>query len=583
MQFHERIASARRSHALTWIMVLGMVAVLSAPASAQSWYGYGQGSQHTALSTGPSQLPQVIRWSNPVDLQAQHSSNGDLNAHYGSPAITAHNTVIIPVKTGADGGFMVTAVSAGSGNVLWTMDTDYELPPHNWVMPMGLVLSGADLTLAVPGAGGTVLVRTAPDLRRGQVNRLSFLGMSSYNQDPASFDATIQINTPLTYDSDGNLYFGYYSTGDPLPGYPDGIPSGLARITRKGVGSFITATAMSGDPNITKVANSCAPALSNDGSSVYVAVNQSNFSYGYLCKVASATLQPQAHVYLKDPNTGSAGLLSDDSTGTPTVGPDGDVYYGVLESNFPGHHARGWLLHFDAALQTTKTPGSFGWDDSPSVVPTRLVPSYLGSSSYLVLTKYNDYSDPGIGGTGLNKVAVLDPNATEPDPIVPTVLVMKEVITVLGVTPNEGQPGVREWCINSAAIDEGNKCAVINSEDGHVYRWSFATNKLTQGLDLAPATGEPYTPTVIGPDGAVYAINDGKLFCCISGTGTTSNGPAPDPGSNLAGALPPIPAGAIPVALLGAVGLLLVACAGAWRLIGTTRLQPLYVRVKNGR
>ena len=317
-----------------------------------------------------------------------------------------------------------------------------------------------------------------------------------------------------------------------------------------------------------KVVNNCAPALSNDGSSVYVAVNQADWSYGYLCKAASASLEPQAHIYLKDPNTGSAGGLVDDGTGTPTVGPDGDVYFGVLESNFPGHHARGWLLHFDWALQTTKIPGSFGWDDSPSVVPSRLVPSYKGSSAYLVLTKYNDYSDPGIGGTGQNKVAVLDPNATEPDPIIPTVQVMKEVITVVGVTPNEGQPGVREWCINSAAIDEANRCAVINSEDGHVYRWSFVTNTVTQGLDLAPATGEPYTPTVIGPDGAVYAINDGKLFCCIAGTGTTSNGPAPGAGSNLARSLPPIPPGAIPVALLGAAGLLLLACVAMRRFIG---------------
>ncbi len=182
-----------------------------------------------------------------------------------------------------------------------------------------------------------------------------------------------------------------------------------------------------------------------------------------------------------------------------------------------------------------------------------------------MLTKYNDYSNPGIGGTGLNKVAVLDPNATEPDPIEPTTLVMKEVITVLGPTPNEDQPGVREWCINSAAIDQANKCAVINSEDGHVYRWSFTTNTLSTGLRLAPPTGEAYTPTAIGPDGAVYAINDGKLFCCVAGTGTTSNGPAPGTGSNLARALPPANRpGAIAVALL-ARRRSVCCCWPAWR------------------
>jgi hypothetical protein len=116
-------------------------------------------------------------------------------------------------------------------------------------------------------------------------------------------------------------------------------------------------------------------------------------------------------------------------------------------------------------------------------------------------------------GDGQNKIAVLDPNATEPDPITGTT-VMKEVITVLGPTPNQGLPGVHEWCINSAAVDPVNKCAVVNSEDGNAYRWDFTTNTLSAPLNLAPPTGEPYTPTLIGPDGAVYAINNGKLNCC---------------------------------------------------------------------
>ena len=84
----------------------------------------------------------------------------------------------------------------------------------------------------------------------------------------------------------------------------------------------------------------------------------------------------------------------------------------MLEANFPSNHARGWLLHFNAGLSTTKTPGAFGWDDSASIVPSRWCQSYTGSSGYLVLTKYNNYADPGIGGNGQNKVAILDPNAT---------------------------------------------------------------------------------------------------------------------------------------------------------------------------
>ena len=110
-----------------------------------------------------------------------------------------------------------------------------------------------------------------------------------------------------------------------------------------------------------------------------------------------------------------------------------------------------------------------------------------GASAYLILTKYNNYA--GIGsGDGVNKVAVLDPSAAMQDEYSATpVTVMKEVITVTGVTPDpaSGLPNaVSEWCINTAAIDPYTKSAIVNSEDGVVYRWDFTSNTLLQRLRL---------------------------------------------------------------------------------------------------
>jgi hypothetical protein len=196
------------------------------------------------------------------------------------------------------------------------------------------------------------------------------------------------------------------------------------------------------------------------------------------------------------------------------VGPDGDVYYGVLETPCCGsHNDRGWLLHFNSTLAQTKIPGSFGWDDTASVVASNLVPSYTGTSSYLILTKYNNY----VGlGNGVNQVAILDPNASMQDTYSTSpVQVMTEVLTIDGVTPDPhaGYPNaVREWCINTAVIDPYTKSAIVNSEDGIVYRWSFVTNTFTQRVTLTSGIGEAYTPTVIGVDGTMYAINDAILF-----------------------------------------------------------------------
>ncbi len=232
-----------------------------------------------------------------------------------------------------------------------------------------------------------------------------------------------------------------------------------------------------------------------------------NGSYGYLLALNSTTLALVNRVRLSDPSSGLDASLFDGSSAAPTVGPDGDVYFGVLENPFPNHNDRGWLLHYSSDLSQTKIPGSFGWDDTASIVPASLVSSYHGSSSYLLMTKYNNYGGVGTGD-GHNRIAILDPNATENDPVIPSTKVMKEVITILGVTPDPSYPGgVKEWCINAAAVDPFTKSILANSEDGKLYRWDLTSNTLSEVITLSTGIGEAYTPTVIGSDGTAYAIN----------------------------------------------------------------------------
>ena len=104
------------------------------------------------------------------------------------------------------------------------------------------------------------------------------------------------------------------------------------------------------------------------------------------------------------------------------------------------------------ALAITKTPGSFGWDSTASIVPASAVPSYTGKSKYLILTKYNDYADFGIA-SGQNKLAILDPLASQDDTMYhpgQPVKVMQEVLTVLG--PMAGSPIIPAACGNGASI-----------------------------------------------------------------------------------------------------------------------------------
>jgi hypothetical protein len=479
----------------------------SPPQSLQGdmWVGYAHDAQHTGLSAAQSQPLQAIRWQMSVDLQPQISVN--LLTHYGSPLVTQQNTVIVPVKTGATDGFRVEARDGANGAVKWMLATDYSMPAAQFTPPFGPTLTHA--SVAIPAAGGTVMLRAGADQAQGVVTRLAFYGIDNFNADPAAFNGIVQINTPISADSQGNLFFGFIVTGPTSLG----LKSGLARVGHDGTGAWVSAAAASGDLQITKVSMACAPALSTDETHVYVSVNSGDSGFGYLLELDSSTLQTVNRVRLVDPQSGLDATLSDSSTAAPTIGPDGDVFYGVLENPFPGHHDRGWLLHFSADLQTEKIAGGFGWDDTASIVPAAMVPSYHGSSHYLLMTKYNNYAD--VGGDGVNKLAVLDPNATAPDLVFGNP-VMQEVLTIAGKT-RDTRPGlpasaVREWCINTAAVDPSTKSIIANSEDGKLYRWDLTTNQFSQSITITGGIGEAYTPTVIGNDGTVYAINRAVLF-----------------------------------------------------------------------
>ncbi len=475
------------------------------------WTGYGHDPQHTALSAHSAQALHSIHWQTAVDLNPPGGGQGDLLIHYGSPIVTAANTIIVPVKTGSTGGFQLEAFNGSTGAPLYTLSSDYTLPAHDWIPPYSPALSlGSRIYYA--GAGGTIYYRDQPDSSTGPSGHIAFYGLDLYNNNQAAFNSTVQISTPLTADRAGNVFFGFTVTGS----NPAGLVSGIARVTFHGQGTWASAASLTGDSSANQIALNCAPALSNDQRAVYIATsNGATFGAGYLASFNADTLAPIAHVELKDPR-GAMGTLSADSTAAPLIGPDGDVYYGILESPCcTSHNARGWMLHFDSTLAQSKIPGSFGWDDTASVVPSTAVSSYKGASSYLILTKYNNYADTGTGN-GINQVAILDPLAPMQDKYsTPPVTVMNEVLTVNGVTPNpsSGFPNaVREWCVNTVAVDPFTKSAVVNSEDGVTYRWDFTTNTLSQSLRLTPGRGEAYTPTVIGPDGTVYAINDAILF-----------------------------------------------------------------------
>ena len=86
------------------------------------------------------------------------------------------------------------------------------LPAHNWTPPYNVTLTKAN-RVVMPGAGGKVLYRDDADSASAATNSLVFYGKPAYTAAQAAFDAGVFINTPITADNAGNLFFGFVITG----------------------------------------------------------------------------------------------------------------------------------------------------------------------------------------------------------------------------------------------------------------------------------------------------------------------------------------------------------------------------------
>ena len=472
--------------------------------------------QHTALFAAPAQHLNAIRWTTPIDT---HYTGF---AHYGAPLITPSNTVIVPVKTAA--GFKLSAFEGATGRLKYTLTNDYIMPPiapNGWIPVYQPVIANpaAGSRLYYAGSGGTLFYidNLDSDSPGAPVRLCFYTNLSAYSNNAAAYNSTIFINTPITADPYGTVFFGF-RIQQTAPAPLSTTNGGFARIDSVGNATYVLANSAANDLRITRDSHNCAPALSTDGATLYVAVKGANSAYAYLLGLDSTNLSTKCQVFLRDPRNNQPGSVPDDGTASPMVAPDGDVFFGILAN--PNNGSRGFLLHFSADLQTEKPPGGFGWDYTAAIVPTNMVPSYTGPSSYLLFSKYNNYASGD--GNAINRVALLDPGTTQRDPHASAngLLEMREVLTAIGCTPdpeyitstNPLPLAVREWCINTAAVNPTTRSVFAPSEDGHLYRWNLAANSLDEIVTLDPGVGEPYVPTVIGPDGTVFTLNAETLF-----------------------------------------------------------------------
>jgi hypothetical protein len=519
-----------------------------------TWSAQDQNQQNFYIA-GLNDVTGAVEWTSAVTGSVTGASNaGPIVITTGTTTglITGDSVTVGGVNgnTAANGAFTITVLNStqfqlngSTGNGAYTSGgtwafnpngASYIAPKYNWLAPLQPVYDPVNDRVYFPGPGGTLDYIAHPDNPGSStptVVQEAFYGLANYTANESAYNASIYTDTGLLVDGSGNVYFGFTETGTNPSGINDG---GFVRVTPTGTATFTYAYAAVGQTNDGNWNPSLgqSPTLSNDGSTVYFgvddsgyALNVNNESNSYLVALNSTTMAAAGSVHLIDPATGAGAMLIDESSASPMVAPDNTVFMGVFSNINTYNGSRGFLLHFSANLQTTYTPGAFGWDDTPSIVPTSMVPSYTGTSSYLILSKFNNYANAEVGepygGNGVNQIAVLDPYASQPDPNYdanPNLLVMKEFMGMTSPSPDipnatAGDPNaIREWCTNGTVVDPATDSVYVNNEDGYTYQWNLGTGLVTNAVQITSGIGVPYTPTAIAPNGEIYSDNGGTLF-----------------------------------------------------------------------
>ena len=113
---------------------------LYAQALSVPWSGYGHDPQHTGNSAVAAQPLSNIHWSAPMDLNPPGGGTGNLYIHYGTPMVTAANTVIVSVSSVGTGAALTSPNGSSNGSVFLQYTFASATPEPTTVSMLGIGL-----------------------------------------------------------------------------------------------------------------------------------------------------------------------------------------------------------------------------------------------------------------------------------------------------------------------------------------------------------------------------------------------------------------------------------------------------------
>lgn len=557
-------------------LLLLLVTLLPSPLAGQGWPQWGGDAAHRNASTANGQPLGSILTELVLDPFAdqQIQTLGVLLVHYPAPILDGPD-VFVAFRTGE---FTTRTLwetqiwnvarlrwRLGRLEPQWDVWTDWKPVPFgspSWEPVFHPAIDAGFLYM--PGAGGSVLV----------VNRESGTLVRRINPFGVTIDPSIFVTGPLTIDSNGSIIYNAIRLDPEAPWSSDALGAWLVRIAPDGTSETLSyaglvpnapaatdlcmTTFLTGDlpwppsPDAVPGSASCgsqrpginvAPAVAPDGTIYTVSRAHFRDRWGYLVAVDSdftpkwsASLRDRFHdgcgVLLPpngmpggcregaqlgvDPadNTPGAGIVSDSSSSSPTIAPDGTILYGAFSRY---NHAAGHLMRFDAD-GTYLGAYRYGWDLTPTI--------WEHDGTYSIILKENRYGVGSYCGNATHcpsnrtEVTPDDPEQyliTQLDPDLNVEWTFRNTNTMSCTRDPDGtvdcvsdHPHGFEWCVNAGVVDSRG-VFYANGEDGVLYAIAQG-GELFDSTFLQLALGAAYTPVAIGADGLIYAQNAGRLL-----------------------------------------------------------------------
>lgn len=441
------------------------------PAIAQNWPQWGHDPQHTGMVNVVGQDLNRLLADLIYDpfVAREKAFWGALLVHYQVPLVDGDDVFML-FKTGSWSPITWNTQIWNekrfhweSGQLVekWTFESDWKPVPDprslgGWEPVFQPVLVGS--YLYVPGFDGTIFKLNREDgtvVSRIDPFRSRFSGRDKILRN--------FVAGPLSADHLGNVYYNVVRLNPPPTNKVWG--AWLIKVAPDDTTAKATYASLTRGVETQRPGVNVAPAIAPD-STIYTVSRHHVFPGPSFLVAVNPDLSPKWVAQMGP-------VVTDQSSSSPTVAPDGSVLYGGLG---PDPTYRGVLLHFSPTGEFLNSY-DFGWDITPAI--------YAHDGTYSIIIKDNHYETAG--------------------PYYITRL-------TADLTP-EWQfenPNGMEWCINAPAVDR-NGVVHTNGEDGYLYTIN-QDGTLKQRIFLILASGAAYTPLSIGNDGKIYTQSNGHLF-----------------------------------------------------------------------